>query len=181
MIKQISVGLMLSLSTMAFADDHGSSSPGPVETWNCVLNEGKTLDDVRKVGAMVAEVGKAAGDPIAQWVFTPFTGDMEAGRFVLMTGWPSFPSMGSSFGNFFTDGAGDDVMVEWAATATCETRNLYTVEELITSFCRLEPAQCFHRGILNPLRLPISPPGQGQKNLVSFEERDSAQGPEQIQ
>ncbi len=23
----------------------------------------------------------------------------------------------------------------------------------------LEPAQCFHRGILNPLRLPISPPG----------------------
>jgi hypothetical protein len=130
MIKQISVGLMLSLSTMAFADDHGSSSPGPVETWNCVLNEGKTLDDVRKVGAMVAEVGKAAGDPIAQWIFTPFTGDMEAGRFVLMTGWPSFPSMGSSFGNFFTDGAGDDVMVEWAATATCETRNLYTVEEL---------------------------------------------------
>ena len=72
MIKQISVGLMLSLSTMAFADDHGSSSPGPVETWNCVLNEGKTLDDVRKVGAMVAEVGKAAGDPIAQWVFHAF-------------------------------------------------------------------------------------------------------------
>ena len=25
----------------------------------------------------------------------------------------------------------------------------------------LEPTQCFHRGILNPLRLPISPPGQG--------------------
>lgn len=23
----------------------------------------------------------------------------------------------------------------------------------------LEPAQCFHRGILSPLRLPISPPG----------------------
>ena len=45
----------------------------------------------------------------------------------------------------------------------------------------LEPAQCFHRGILNPLRLPISLPGQGQKNLVSFEDRDSAQGPEQIQ
>ena len=45
----------------------------------------------------------------------------------------------------------------------------------------LEPTQCFHRGILNPLRLPISPPGQGQKNLVSFKEGDSAQGPEQIQ
>ena len=31
MIKQISVGLMLSLSTMAYADDHASASPGPVE------------------------------------------------------------------------------------------------------------------------------------------------------
>jgi S-adenosylmethionine:tRNA ribosyltransferase-isomerase len=27
----------------------------------------------------------------------------------------------------------------------------------------LEPTQYFYRGILNPLRLPISPPGQGQK------------------
>ena len=25
----------------------------------------------------------------------------------------------------------------------------------------LEPAQCFHRRILSPLRLPIPPPGQG--------------------
>jgi hypothetical protein len=24
----------------------------------------------------------------------------------------------------------------------------------------VEPAQCFHRGILSPLRLPISPSGQ---------------------
>ena len=23
----------------------------------------------------------------------------------------------------------------------------------------IEPARCFHRGILSPLRLPISPPG----------------------
>ena len=45
----------------------------------------------------------------------------------------------------------------------------------------LEPIRYFYRGILNPLRLPISPPGQGQKNLDSFEERDSAQGLEQIQ
>jgi hypothetical protein len=49
MIKQISVGLMLSLSTIAYADDHANSSPGPVETWNCVLNDGKSMDDVRKV------------------------------------------------------------------------------------------------------------------------------------
>ena len=49
---------------------------------------------------------------------SPFTGDMEGGRFVLMTGWPSFPAMGKAFGNFFTDGAGDEVMVE------CCDRNL---------------------------------------------------------
>ena len=133
MIKQIALAALLSASTMVLADNHSNANPGPVETWNCVLNEGKTINDVRKVGAMVADVAEAANDPVAQWVFTPFTGDMEAGRFILMTGWASFPSMGSSFGNFFTDGAGDEVVVEWAATATCETRNLYTVEELHNS------------------------------------------------
>ena len=133
MSKQIFVGLMLSLSTMAYADDHARSTPGPVETWNCVLNEGKTLDDVRKVAQMVSEVDDADSNPVAQWVFTPFTGDMENGRFVLMTGWPNFPAMGKAFGNFFTDGAGDEVMVEWAATATCDARNLYIVEELHNS------------------------------------------------
>lgn len=84
------------------------------KTWNCVLNEGKTLDDVRKVAQMVSEVGDADSNPVGQWV-TPFTGDMENGRFVLMAGWPNFPAMGKAFGNFLTDGAGDEVMVEWAA------------------------------------------------------------------
>ena len=78
---------------------------------------------------MVSEVGDADSNPVAQWV-TPFIGDMENGRFVLMAGWPNFPAMGKAFGNFLTDGAGDEVMVEWAATATCDARNLYIVEEL---------------------------------------------------
>ena len=99
------------------------------KTWNCVLNEGKTLDDVRKVAQMVSEVGDADSNPVAEWV-TPFTGDIENGRFVLMSGWPNFPAMGKAFGNFLTDGAGDEVMVEWAATATYDARNLYIVEEL---------------------------------------------------
>lgn len=133
MIRQISLAFLVAASTAVVADDHSDATPGPVETWNCVLNEGKTLDDVRKVTAMVEEVAEAAGDPLAQWIFTPFTGDMETGRFILMTGWPSFPSMGTSFGNFFTDGNGDEVMVEWSATATCDTRNLYTVEQLHNS------------------------------------------------
>ena len=133
MIKQISMAFLLTASVAAHADNHANASPGPVETWNCVLNEGKTMDDVRKVAQMVSEVAKADSNPVAQWVFTPFTGDMENGRFIVMTGWPTFPAMGKDWGNFFTNGAGDDVMVEWTATATCDTRNLYTVEELHNS------------------------------------------------
>ena len=88
------------------------------------------MDDVRNVAQMVSEVNDADSNPVAQWVFTPSTGDMENGRFVLMTGWPNFPAMGKAFGNFFTDGADDEVMVEWAATATYDARDLYIVEEL---------------------------------------------------
>ena len=79
MKKLLAIFLASSVSFAVHADDHSNATPGPVETWNCVLNEGKTLDDVRKVGAMVAEVDKAAGNDVAQWIFTPFTGDMEAG------------------------------------------------------------------------------------------------------
>ena len=32
----------------------------------------------------------------------------------------------------------------------------------------IEPARCFHRGILSPLRLPISPPGQFKKGAMSI-------------
>ena len=47
-----------------------------------------------------------------------------------MAGWPNFPAMGKAFGNFLTDGAGDEVLVEGAATATYDARNLYFVEEM---------------------------------------------------
>ena len=49
MIRQISIAFLVAASTAVVADDHSDATPGPVETWNCVLNEGKTLDDVRKV------------------------------------------------------------------------------------------------------------------------------------
>ena len=40
-------------------------------------------------------------------------------------------------------------------TTTCETlQNLYMVPR-----AGIEPAWCYHRGILSPLRLPVSPPG----------------------
>ena len=125
------LGTVLPLA--AFADHHEVGPSNPVETWSCVLKEGKTLDDVRQVAAMVKTVGEARQDPIAQWLFTPFTGDMSEGRFVLMTAWPSFASMGTSFQGFFGEGAGADVMVAWTAAADCETRDLYTAEALHNS------------------------------------------------
>jgi hypothetical protein len=33
----------------------------------------------------------------------------------------------------------------------------------------LEPAQCFHRRILSPLRLPISPPGHTEGGILQIE------------
>ncbi len=36
----------------------------------------------------------------------------------------------------------------------------------------LEPAQCYHRGILSPLRLPISPSGQQNKKIPQLKYRN---------
>ena len=122
--------MALTFPLISAADHHGPGPSAPVETWSCTLKAGKTLEDVRKVGRMVADVGQARNDPLAQWLFTPFTGEMSEGRFILMTGWPSFASMGTSFQGFFGEGAGDEIMAAWLATASCDSRNLYTAETL---------------------------------------------------
>ena len=111
-----------------FADNHAQATPAPVEVWTCNLKEGKTLDDVRKVSEMVAKVTEKVKIATAQWIFTPFTGDMDSSRFMLMTGWTDFNAMGSGFHSFFVAGEGAEVLTEWEATATCETRNLLLVE-----------------------------------------------------
>tara|TARA_E500000178_G_scaffold262930_1_gene259989 strand:- start:43 stop:438 length:396 start_codon:yes stop_codon:yes gene_type:complete len=110
------------------AADHAQPVMGPVEVWTCNLNEGKTLDDVREVSSMVSKVTKEEGIAAAQWIFTPFTGDMDPTRFVLMTGWPSFAVMGEGFDSFFVGDAGAEVLAAWTAAASCETRNLLMVE-----------------------------------------------------
>ena len=136
MIKLLSLLISILLPFVGYADDQAASNEGPIETWNCVLNEGKILDDVRAVGAMVADVAKEAEDPIAQWLFTPFTGDMQAGRFVLMTGWPGFPSMGSSFGNFFTE-------PEDSSIANSNYASSCYIKETSCYFCLLHCANTF--------------------------------------
>ena len=125
----LKVFLVCTLSSVAaFAAHHEQPTVAPVEIWTCNLNEGKTLDDVRKVSNMVAKVTEKLGIPTAQWLFSPFTGSMDTSRFMLMTGWSDFNGMGKGFDGFFIKNAGAEVMVEWAATATCESRNLLLVE-----------------------------------------------------
>ena len=47
-----------------------------------------------------------------------------------MTGWSDFSGMGDAFQGFFS--GGDEkaaaIYAEWTATATCDSRNLWTVE-----------------------------------------------------
>jgi hypothetical protein len=56
----------------------------------------------------------------------------DQGRFILMTAWKDFQTMGASFEKFFSKGKGegDAVMAEWSAAATCTSRNFWTVEGL---------------------------------------------------
>ena len=120
---------LLFLPLISFADGH--SIANPAETWECSLKDGKTMDDVRSVSKAVSELSKKNGNQEAQWLFTPFSGDMQdQGRFILMTAWKDFQTMGTSFEKFFGEGEGDDVMAEWSAAATCTSRNFWTVEEL---------------------------------------------------
>ena len=120
---------LLFLPLLSFAD--GNSITNPAETWMCSLKDGKTMDDVRSVSKAVSELSKKNGNQEAQWLFTPFSGDMQdQGRFILMTAWKDFQTMGTSFEKFFGEGEGDDVMAEWSAAATCTSRNFWTVEGL---------------------------------------------------
>ena len=129
MKKLVALVILVALSSFpVFADNHAQSAMAPVEVWTCNLNEGKTIEDVRTVSQMVSKVSAKEGIPTAQWIFTPFTGDMDASRFMLMTGWPDFGAMGKGFDSFFIGDAGAAVLKEWSATATCERRNLLLVE-----------------------------------------------------
>ena len=120
---------LLFFPLLSFADGH--SATNPVETWICSLKEGKTMDDVRAVSKAVGAMSKKHGDEEAQWLFTPFSGDMQdQGRFILMTGWKDFKTMGNGFQRFFGEGEGDAVMVDWNAAAKCTARNFWTVESL---------------------------------------------------
>ena len=124
-MKKILFSLLL-LPFYLFADDHSASAP--VETWNCSLNEGQTMETVLNISKAVGAWSKSKGLSDGQWIFTPSSGDMsDQGRFILMTGWGSWEEMGKALQGFFGDGEGAQIFADFNEAATCETRNFWTV------------------------------------------------------
>ena len=122
---------LIFLTPFALADDHASmeSDSSIAEFWYCSLNEGQTMEDMRKVTANVEKFSEENGLKIGQWILQPFSGDMTGGNFVLMVVWPSFEQMGNSFQHWFGEGLGNDGMALFSKAATCNERNFATIEE----------------------------------------------------
>jgi hypothetical protein len=126
-MKKIVCVLALLVSHLAFAEHHASVAP--VETWNCSLNEGKSMNDIINVSKAVGVWSKSKGLNDAQWIFIPSSGDLsDQGRFVLMTGWGDWSEMGKAQQGFFGDGEGTQIFADFNAAATCESRNFWTVQ-----------------------------------------------------
>lgn len=124
-MKKVLITLLLFPLTV-LADDHNSSAP--VETWNCSLNEGQSMETVVKISEAVGAWSKSKGFSDGQWIFTPSSGDMsDQGRFILMTGWADWAEMGKALQGFFGDGEGAQIFADFNQAATCESRNFWTV------------------------------------------------------
>ena len=123
--------ILISIASIASADNHASmeNNLSIAEFWYCSLNDGQTMEDMRKVTANVEKFSEENNLKIGQWILTPFSGDMTAGNFVLMVVWPSFEQMGSSFQRWFGEGLGNDGMALFNQAATCDQRNFATIEE----------------------------------------------------
>ena len=70
---------ILLLPFIAVADDHSASAP--VETWNCSLNEGQSMETVLTISKAVGAWSKSKGLNDAQWIFTPSSGKKWAKHF----------------------------------------------------------------------------------------------------
>jgi hypothetical protein len=124
-MKRLLISLLL-FPAAVLADHH--STTAPVETWNCSLNEGQSMDAVVKLSKAVGAWSKSKGLSDAQWIFTPSSGDMsDQGRFILMTGWANWEEMGKALQGFFGDGEGSQIFADFNEAATCESRNFWTV------------------------------------------------------
>ena len=101
--KILIVGILTFISFNTLAQQN---STVPAEIWMCELNQGYTIDDVRKVSSDVQKFAKQNDMKSGQWIFTTFMGDMNPNGFALMTAWTDFSTMGNGFQDFFLGGEG---------------------------------------------------------------------------
>ena len=113
--------ILISIASIASADNHSSieNNLSIAEFWYCSLNDGQTMEDMRKVTANVEKFSEENNLKIGQWILTPFSGDMTAGNFVLMVVWQ----------RWFGEGLGNDGMALFNKAAKCDQRNFATIEE----------------------------------------------------
>ena len=96
--KILTIGILTFVSFNTLAQQN---STVPAEVWMCELNQGYSMDDVRKVSSDVQKFAKKNDMKSAQWIFTTFMGDMNPNGFALMTAWTDFSMMGMDSKIFF--------------------------------------------------------------------------------
>lgn len=97
--------------------------------WTCAVNQGKTLDDVRKANsAWVEFMRKNVDEAISSTILAPVIGNLEGGRFVFADDFPNFDVWNKARMASLTDeGQAIDAAINEAAT--CTSSSLYTAEE----------------------------------------------------
>lgn len=121
LIRMGIVTFMLLGSMAAAAEDR------VVLIWDCDLNEGKTMDDVKAANdRWVAYVNKEAGGDIRSFVASPVVGETSGFRYL-----DSFPSLEawSAQSDAMQADAGQAIEAALNEAAACERSTLYNAEE----------------------------------------------------
>lgn len=97
--------------------------------WNCNVNDGKSLDDVRTANsAWVRFMHDNVDAAISSTILTPVFGNLETGRFVFADDFPSIAVWNEAREASMTD-EGQAVDAAILEAATCESNSLYATEK----------------------------------------------------
>lgn len=111
------VAMMLLLCTLTFVS-HSNAEDGVVELWDCVLNDGKTIDDAARVNAkwlkLQNEMNPDAG--IRSWGLTSIVG--KPSSYGYLDAYPSLDAWAKGQAGLQT-AAGRALEAEFNDTATC--------------------------------------------------------------
>jgi hypothetical protein len=97
--------------------------------WICTVNEGKTLDDVRKANsAWVKFMHENVDKAISSTILTPVIGNFEGGRFVFADDFPTF-EVWNEARNASQTKEGQAIDAAITDASTCDNSSLYAAEE----------------------------------------------------